>query len=206
MRFFLKILLRGFFKFRVHGSENLPQEGPIVLVSNHVSYMDPIVVGVAVSRPLRYMAKEELFGGFSGRVLKALGAFPVKRAGMDKMAIRKALKLLSEGDALLVFPEGTRGNGVKLGQVKDGVGMIICKSNVPAIPVVISGTEKALPRGSRWPKRCLIEVRFGSLIHAGCKSDICRKREKYNVVTKEIMSVMEKMVEESSRTAIMGVH
>jgi 1-acyl-sn-glycerol-3-phosphate acyltransferase len=122
-------LMRLFFRLEVVSPGLVPATGPVLLVSNHVSVLDPPFVGGAAPRPLYFMAKEELFRiPLLGRLIRALNARPVRRDGSDTRALKAALAQLEEGHALLVFPEGTRGEeGRPLREGKAGVGMLAVK-------------------------------------------------------------------------------
>ncbi len=154
------LLSRLFFGLRVQGVEHVPRSGPFLLVANHQSVLDPVIVGVACPRPLCYMAKAELFKiPFLGRLIRGVNAFPVQREGADPAAFRMALTLLAQGRALLVFPEGTRGGALRPG--KAGAGMLALRSGVTVVPAYVHGTGTALGRGQRWPRRTPLTVAFG---------------------------------------------
>ena len=133
------------FGLRATGRHHIPKSGPVILAGNHISDWDPPVLGMASSRVPYYMAKSELFkGSFTCRLLEKLGAFPVNRTGIDTEAIRTALGLLQQGEALAMFPEGTRSRTGLLGQAKNGIALIARKSTAPLVPFYISGTRNPL--------------------------------------------------------------
>jgi len=159
------ILLKIFFRLEIKGRENLPQGKGFILVSNHVSNLDPIVLGAACTQNLHFMAKEELFRNFYfGWLLHKVNAFPLRRKGADLAAIRTAIKRVNAGGALLIFPEGTRSTDGKLGPGQEGVGFLVDKLNVPVIPAFIKGTDKAMPKGSGFIRSAKISVQFGKQI------------------------------------------
>lgn len=145
----------------VRGLENVPKTGPVILAPVHVSYTDPMLVGCTSPRMLRFMAKEELFKGPLGWILRSLRSFPVKRGGNDTGAIRLALKTLQEGGALMLFPEGTRGDGTHLGDLQSGVTLMAKKSGAQVVPVGIGGTFQMLPRHRSRPKRSRLTIVYG---------------------------------------------
>jgi 1-acyl-sn-glycerol-3-phosphate acyltransferase len=160
-------LMRLLFGLEAKGRELVPATGPVLIVSNHVSVLDPPLVGGSVPRPVFFLAKEELFRiPLFGRLVRALNARPVRRDGTDMRALKAALGLLREGRALLVFPEGTRGReGQAPREAKPGVGMLAVLSGAPVVPVYISGSGAALPRGHALPRPAKVRVTFGPPLH-----------------------------------------
>ncbi len=188
-------LMRLLFRLEVRGREHVPSTGPLLLVSNHVSVLDPPLVGGAAPRELHFMAKEELFRiPLFGRLIDALNARPVKRDGSDSRALKTALRLLAEGRALLVFPEGTRGVEGRLGEGKAGVGMLAVMSGAPVVPVHVSGSGRALPAGRTVPRPAKVRVRFGPPLHFKSTEDGDRK-ERYREATREIMRAIAQLRE-----------
>lgn len=137
---------------RLFRFERVPMKGPVLFVANHVSYIDPFVIGACVGREMYYMARQEIFVPWLMPFLRALHAVPVRRGEADLGALRKALRLLSEGNALLLFPEGTRTPDGEIHEAKSGVGFIARRSGVPVVPIYTSGLERILPRG-QWRLR-----------------------------------------------------
>ena len=137
-RFLLRILYTLLFRIEARGVENIPAEGPVILASNHISNFDPPTVGIKIKRKVHFMAKEELFKiPVFGPLIDAFGAFPVKRGGVSKEAIKSAISLLKEGNVLGIFPEGSRNN--QSGMAKKGAAMIAVRSGAAIVPVVIIG-------------------------------------------------------------------
>jgi 1-acyl-sn-glycerol-3-phosphate acyltransferase len=141
--------------------ERVPKTGPLIVAPNHVSFADPHAVGSATTRVLRFMAKKELFAPVLRNILLAWGAFPVDRGGTDLSAIRLTLDLLGQGEAVLVFPEGTRGDGKTLQMPNQGVAMLAKRSGAPVIPVGVVGTAKFLPRGAKMLHRSKMSIIWG---------------------------------------------
>jgi len=153
-RWFLVI----FFRIRVSGLENIPDRGGFLLASNHVSYLDPMAAGSAVLRPVYYMAKESLFRNPAiGALLKGVHAFPVRREIGDTRAIKAAIRLVRSGAGVLLFPGGTRGAE----NAQPGIGFLAAKLSVPVVPVFVSGTDKAFPKGARFFRPARITVKYG---------------------------------------------
>src|SRR5262245_11920709 len=179
--------MRTGFRLTVSGRDHVPLTGPALLVSNHVSVLDPPVIGAAAPRPLYFLAKEELFAiPLFGRFVRALHARPVKRDGSDTRALKMALALLGENRAILLFPEGTRGVEGRLGVAKPGAGMLAVMSGAPVVPVFVTGTGRALPPGRALPRPARVEVRFGPPLHFKITRDE-RRKERYREATEEMM-------------------
>jgi 1-acyl-sn-glycerol-3-phosphate acyltransferase len=180
-------LMRAWFGLRVRGAEHVPARGPALIVSNHQSILDPPVIGGAARRQIYFLAKAELFRiPMFGSLIRALHARPVRREGSDPGALRTAAQLLGEGKALLVFPEGTRSLNGRLGEGKPGVGMLAVTSGAPVVPVYVSGTLEALPKGSAWPRRSQVSVSFGPALHFKPRNGAGRK-ERYREAAIEMM-------------------
>jgi 1-acyl-sn-glycerol-3-phosphate acyltransferase len=164
---FVRGLVRiGFFKLTgglsTVGESNVPLEGPLIVASNHVSNLDPPAVACTLPRQIAFMAKAELFRvPVFGSLIRSLGSFPVHRGEADTEAMRLAIRLLSEGRAVLVFPEGTRGDGVTLGEFNRGVGLLAKRSRAKVLPVGIAGTHRKMPKGRLCPRFGRVRVAFG---------------------------------------------
>jgi 1-acyl-sn-glycerol-3-phosphate acyltransferase len=136
------------FRCRCRGAEHLPRDGAAIIVVNHKSDADPIFVGMSFDRPLRYMAKKELFAvpGLR-RLVTMLGAFPVDRGAGDRAALERSLAVLAESEVLVMFPEGTRHKDERLHPFLAGVGMIAVRSGAPIVPMAVKGTTRLWRRG-----------------------------------------------------------
>ncbi len=140
--FVFAVFFKLFYRWRISGREFLPKKGPFIICANHISWIDPLVVGSAVPTRLKvhFMAKHELFrNGFTGYILRKVGAFPVNRSSADYGAIRRAFKILNEGNVLGLFPEGTRSKTGKLQKPQHGSALIAGQSCVPVLPVALNG-------------------------------------------------------------------
>ncbi len=135
------------------------------MASNHVSYLDPIAVGVACQRKLNYMAKEELFRNplFSW-LLYRICVFPVKRDSADLSALKVAMRRVKAGGGLVLFPQGSRRFDGGPREPYAGIGFLTAKLNVPVIPAFVKGTEKSLPAGAKFIRLTNISVCFGKQI------------------------------------------
>jgi glycerol-3-phosphate dehydrogenase (NAD(P)+) len=154
---FVYLLVRALFQpffhiyFRMSrmGREHIPAEGPVIIASNHRSFLDPFVIATMARRPMYYVAKKELFRQrWLAWILNALGAFPVDRGAADVESIETAKAILARGDIVLIFPEGTRTRPGSLGRPRRGVGRLALETGAPVVPVAVIGTE-AVRRGWR---------------------------------------------------------
>jgi len=155
-----------FFDLKVYGAENVPFTGGVLLLSNHLSFLDPAVIGVMLRRPASYLAKSELFEvPVFGRVIPRLNAFPVRQGAGDIGAVRETIRRLKEGRVLTVFPEGARSLSGELQPLQGGFTLIVRKAGVPIVPVGIDGSYEAWPRGTTLPRSAPVRVKFGPPLH-----------------------------------------
>src|SRR3954465_13864774 len=158
-RAILKPFLLAFFRTQRVGREHVP-DGAVILASNHRSFLDPFVVGICLNRPVYFVAKKELFDRrLLGWFLNRLGACPVKRGESDEESVETAKQILARGDALVIFPEGTRIREGSLGRAKRGVGRLALETGAPVVPVAVHGTERARRGGRLRPVK--VKVRLG---------------------------------------------
>ncbi|BBH16442.1 1-acyl-sn-glycerol-3-phosphate acyltransferase [Nocardioides baekrokdamisoli] len=144
--------------FSATGRENVPKTGPIVIVPNHKSFWDPFFVAIVLRRPVHFMGKADYFEDtWYARLFLALGAFPVRRGESDAEAMETARAILARGDALALFPEGTRVRDEGLGSPKRGAARLAIEAGAPLIPATITGTEKR-----RWPLPRKVRIAFGT--------------------------------------------
>ena len=149
VRLIVRMLLTLLTRWRVEGRENVPNQGALLVVANHINLADPPVLGVSLGRKVIFMAKKELFHfRVIGYFVRNLGAFPVHRGQLDKKALRQAQQVLADGLALVMFPEGMRSRSGRLRTAFSGSALIALRSGAPILPVGITGTEKI--RGLTW--------------------------------------------------------
>jgi 1-acyl-sn-glycerol-3-phosphate acyltransferase len=148
-------------RWQVKGKENVPSQGPVLVVANHLNLTDPPLLGVSLGREVVFMAKEELFRSRSSAYfVSGFGSFPVHRGRLDREAIRQAQQVLADGMALVMFPEATRSQSARLQPAFPGSALIAMRCGVPILPVGISGTEKI--KGIAWIlRRPRITVNIG---------------------------------------------
>jgi 1-acyl-sn-glycerol-3-phosphate acyltransferase len=161
IRSLIKLFCRIYFRLRVYGRENLPQSGAFILAPIHRSNVDTPIVSVVTNQRLRFMGKDSLWKIKPiGAVLSALGGFPVTRGTADLEALKRCLAVLSLGEPLVMFPEGTRQSGPKIHPLFDGAAYLAIKAGVPIVPVGFGGTEGVMPKGSKkiLPRKCSVVV------------------------------------------------
>jgi 1-acyl-sn-glycerol-3-phosphate acyltransferase len=146
----LMALSKAVVKLHVVDDHNVPREGGVIVVANHVHNLDPLFISIACPRALHYMAKKELMDvPVLGRILRWGGAFPINRGHADRTAIRRATATVEQGVALGMFPEGTRSRTVRIERVLPGAGLVALQGKVPIVPAAITGTERLPFNGSK---------------------------------------------------------
>ena len=146
IRVVVRVIVAIIFDVHTVGRQNVPETGPLIIASNHLSWADVPLIPAFLKRRVVYMAKEETFMSKGGWVVRFLGAFPVKRGEADRQSLRAAEEQLKAGRILSIFPEGTRSKLHTLGQAHAGLGMIALRSGAPVLPVAIYGSENALKK------------------------------------------------------------
>ena len=167
-----KGLAKTFFNYRVIGAENMIEEGPCIIAANHCSYLDPPLVGVACKRAIHYLARKSLLRiPFLGPILPELNVIPVDPKNAELNALMGVIRVVRNGGAALIFPEGTRSPDGRLQTAQPGVGLIIAKTQAPVVPVKITGSYEALPRHRRVPHAAQIQVKIGSALRIASDSN-----------------------------------
>jgi 1-acyl-sn-glycerol-3-phosphate acyltransferase len=149
--------------FRVIGVENVPRNGPLIICPSHSGTLDPpMVPGFTPRGDTWSMAKSEYFrSGINEFLFRRYHAFPVVRHSADRIALKRSFDLLKAGDALIIYPEGTRVESGVLAKPEPGAGFIAQKAGCPVVPVGLSGTRECLPKGAHWPRRVPVNITFG---------------------------------------------
>jgi 1-acyl-sn-glycerol-3-phosphate acyltransferase len=167
-----RIVTTVFFDLKTYGIYNVPKTGGVLLVSNHQSFLDPIILSSGLDRTLSYLAKAELFKNrFFGWLISSLNAFPVEQGAGDVSAVKEAIARLQEGHLLNIYPEGSRTLDGEMQPLEKGVALVIRRAKVPVVPVAITGSFKAWPRGTALPKSYPIRIMIGPPIHELWKLD-----------------------------------
>jgi cytidylate kinase len=145
-RWFCKIFCMAFFRIRPAGLENVPDQGALVLICNHQSFLDPVLCGIFVKRPLYFLARDSLFRGFFGRLIASVNTIPVKRGAADLSAMKTIISKLKEGNGVCLFPEATRTSDGRITPFKPGFGLLCRRGGAAVVPVVIDGAFECWPR------------------------------------------------------------
>ena len=173
----VRSLLFRAFRLRASGQERLRAEGAVIYAPVHRSHLDGPLVGSLTHRRVRYLGKEELFHPRPlGWFMRSVGTFPVRRGEADLDAMRAALGLLEDGEAMLVFPEGSRQPSDHIGEIYDGTAWLAAKSGAPVLPIGIAGTRESMPSGAKFPKRTQVAIVVGEVMSPPAGPDGGRAR------------------------------
>jgi 1-acyl-sn-glycerol-3-phosphate acyltransferase len=187
-----KALAKTFFNYRVIGAENMIEEGPCIIAANHCSFLDPPLVGVACKRAIHYLARKSLLEWpILGPIFPELNVIPVDRKNADRSALMGAIRVVKNGGAVLIFPEGTRSPDGNLQPAQPGIGMIAAKTGAPIVPVRIFGSYEVYNRKQRRPKIGPVTVRIGRPIKISAvdrKND--KSREDYQTVSEMVVAAI----------------
>ncbi len=167
-RWFCKVFCVTFFKLHTQGRENIPDRGPLVLICNHQSFLDPVLCGIFIRRPLHFLARDTLFKGLFGWLIASVNTIPVKRGEADLTAMRVVIDKLKQGHGLCLFPEGTRSNDGKITAFKPGFGLICRRGGAAVVPVAIDGAFETWSRHKKLfsPGRHIF-IQYGKCLPAG---------------------------------------
>jgi 1-acyl-sn-glycerol-3-phosphate acyltransferase len=182
---------------KVYGKENVPEKGGVIIASNHISYLDPPIVGAALPRIATFLARKGLFDvPVLGWMIKR-SAFPIDRDNPKPSSIKEAVRRLKKGESIVLFPEGKRSETGDLLEARRGVDVIAKISKVTIVPTLLVGSDKALPLKAKWLKRANISVVFGKPIYYKTqdKSDEPNGKVKDNI-SNTIMSAIGELKKE----------
>jgi 1-acyl-sn-glycerol-3-phosphate acyltransferase len=186
------------FGFRHYGTEKVPAARDprgVILAPNHVSYLDPPILGISLKRRVTYLAKDYLFRGFLGWMLRSVGALPIKTGADDFRSIRELVRLLKEGRCIAVFPEGTRSESGELKAPEGGVGFLALKSGAAVVPVYIRGTYEAFSRDMKMYRPHPVRAYYGDPFVPALEKDFQDSPEPYMAVSRRIMAEIAKLKE-----------
>lgn len=190
-------LARGLFRAKIVGRKNVPKTGPVILASNHLSFIDSVVITLFAPRPVSFLAKDSYFTGkgakgfLSRTFFRGIGAIPVTRGvgQAAQEALDAGLGLLHEGEAFAIYPEGTRSRDGRLYRGKTGVAWLALNAGVPVVPVALKGTDKVQPIGSKGIRLAKVTIQFGEPLYLSRhgKADSGRARRQ---ATDEVMDAI----------------
>ncbi len=195
-----RLIFATYFRWRVSGVENVPLTGPVILASNHSSYIDPPLIGSGLPRDIHYLARESLFRQpFLRWALPRVNVVPVDRDGAGAKGLKQILDRLLGGAGIILFPEGTRSPDGNLQPARAGIGLTVIKSTAPVVPVRVFGTFEAYGRHRKFPKPRRVSVVYGrpmdfAALRAEAKT--CPKnrlKEIYQQVADELMAEIGKL-------------
>lgn len=160
------LLTKTIWRGRIEGADRIPKSGAFVLAPVHRSNVDFALVATLTRRKMRYMGKHTLWKVAPlGKVITALGAFPVVRGTADRDALKACIEIVRAGSPLVIFPEGTRQSGPEVQQLFEGAAYIATRTGVPIVPVGIGGSEWVMPKGSKMIRRAPVSLVVGEPIH-----------------------------------------
>ncbi len=168
MQFLCWILVAAVFRIRVTGRHHVPVAGGVLLVSNHQSFLDPVLVGIGLRRQCHYLARSTLFKLWGFRwLIKSVNAVAIEREGFAIAALRSCVSIVREGGVMVLFPEMTRTHDGAVHKFHRGLALIAKRTGAPVVPVAIDGAFDAWPRSRLLPRPATIRVMFGAAICAG---------------------------------------
>ncbi|MBT8036879.1 MAG: 1-acyl-sn-glycerol-3-phosphate acyltransferase [Verrucomicrobiae bacterium] len=182
-----------FFSYRIIGKEKLVTDGPVLIASNHESFLDPPLVGIAYSKEVYFLARKTLFRGLGAWLYPRLNSIPIDQDRPDMTSLKTIIKLLKKGNQVIVFPEGARTLDGELQPAEAGTGLMVAKSKAVVQPVRIFGARKALPRGSGKMNFCPITVVVGDPIVFTPEELKARGRDDYQKISNRIMEEIGKL-------------
>jgi 1-acyl-sn-glycerol-3-phosphate acyltransferase len=192
-----RFAFRFYFRWRVYNAERVPLSGPLILASNHASFLDPPLVGAALHRDLNYLARESLFRYPGvGWILRQVNSVPVDREGGGARGLKAILDRLFKGGGIILFPEGTRTRDGNFQPARSGIGLAVIKSDAPVVPVRVFGTYEAYGKHVRFPRPFPVTVKFAPAMDFAalraeaktCSKD--RLKKIYQEVADELMRII----------------
>jgi 1-acyl-sn-glycerol-3-phosphate acyltransferase len=184
-----------FWRARVSGRENVPSDGPFVLSPVHRSNIDTPLMGCVTRRRMRFMGKDSLWKyRWSGWLFSSLGGFPVRRGAADREALRICEATLRAGEPVVIFPEGTRQSGPVIEDVFEGAAFVATRAGVPIVPVGIGGSQRAMPKGSRFIRPVKVRIVIGNPIQPPPREPGARgSRRQVHVLSAQLRDELQKL-------------
>jgi 1-acyl-sn-glycerol-3-phosphate acyltransferase len=186
-----KLLARVFFSMRVIHPERMVESGPLIIAVNHSSFFDPPLAGICSRRGVFYLARKTLLKWpFFGPLFPAMNVIPVERDGNDMSALREVIKKIKEGNAVLLFPEGTRSPDGRLQPARAGIGLVIAKTGAPVLPMRIFGAYEAFPKNAKSLRSSQITVVLGEPIRFTSDEMENTSRDSYQLLSNRVMDAI----------------
>ena len=186
-----KLLARMFFSMRVIHPERMVETGPLIIAVNHSSFFDPPLAGICSRRGVYYLARKTLLKWpFFGPLFPAMNVIPVERDGNDMSALREVIKKIKEGNAVVLFPEGTRSPDGNLQKARAGIGLVIAKTGAPVMPIRIFGAYESFPKNAKGLRSSQITVVLGEPIHFTREEVENPSRENYQLLSNRVMDAI----------------
>lgn len=191
---FFRGVFATYFHWKVFNAERVPLDGPVILASNHASYIDPPLVGAGVRRQINFLARDSIFHvPVLAAILRSWEVVPVDRDGGTGRGLKMILNRLEKGGAIILFPEGTRSRHGELNPARSGIGLTVIKSNAPVVPARVFGTHEAFGPHMVLPRPRQLMVKYGRpLLFEALRAEAAtcskqRVKEIYQQVADEIM-------------------
>ena len=186
-----KLLARMIFSMRVIHPERMVESGPLLIAVNHSSFFDPPLAGICSRRGVYYLARKTLLKWpFFGPLFPAMNVIPVERDGNDMSALREVIKKVKDGNAVLLFPEGTRSLDGHLQPARAGIGLVIAKTGAPVLPMRIFGAYEAFPKNAHRFQLSQITVVIGEPTHFTAEEISNTSRETYQLLSNRVMEAI----------------
>ena len=203
LRSLVRGIARGYWRVEVEGAEHVPAEGAVIVAPVHRSFMDFLVAAQTTRRKLFYMAKDDLWRSPRfGRFLESIGAFPVNREGTDRLAMARSQSVLERGEALVLFPEGTRRAGPVIEDLHEGAAFLAARTGAPIVPVGIGGTAEAMPKGSKFVRPVKVHVVVGPPLEPPPRSSMGRvPRHQVHELTERLRAELQRLYDEAQARA-----
>jgi len=187
----VRLLATVLFRFRVSGAHHVPKTGGVLIAANHTSYLDIPILGCGMPRRAWFMGRMDLFSGPAAWLMRHMGWIPIRRERVDRTAFEEAIRRLKAGQAVVIYPEGSRSEDGRLQPGKPGVGIIVAATGSPVVPAYLGGTYDVLPPGSTWIRLRPIQVSYGVPVDFTAlvkeMDSEAKKKELYQRISQEIM-------------------
>lgn len=179
------------FRHQAIGGENVPESGGLIIAVNHTSYFDPPLAGICCHRGIFFLARKNLLNWpVLGKLFPQMNVIPVERDGNDRSALKAVIHKISEGEAVMLFPEGTRSPDGRLQRGQPGIGLVVAKTGAPVLPMRIFGAYEAFPKHSKRIHLTPITVVIGKPLRFGAEDFKPASRETYQKISDRIMDAI----------------